>query len=554
MIAQRSGADAFLEQLVAADVEWIFGNPGTTEQQLLHRLPNYPEIGFITALHESVAVVAAEGYARASGKIGVVELHAGPGLGNGMGMLFNAAEGGTPLLVYVGQSAQSGMYLEPTLSTDLVAMSAPVAKWAVEIRTVNEIPQILRRAIKVAMTEPCGPVVVTVPMDLMSAACDAAVVPMSMVDMRVEPNPASVAAAADAIAAASNPVIIVGDGVARAGAIDLVAELAHTIGAPIYGGAMAHTCIDPDEPLGAGRLPSIDAADARVALAPFDTVIAIGTSVFANVFTVPGLPLVEQNVVHIGLDPWELAKNQPSTVVFGDEARSVECLIARLKPAMEGRRDEVQARITAYVTSAAAKLDAARKRDQARFDQLPMTVERAMSEVATVLPTSTIVVDESLTGYSALGRYLRLERDGWFRLRGGGIGAGMPMPIGIQLARPGERVVAFVGDGSSMYTISAMWTAAHYDLPIVWVVLNNASYRVLKENVRRDGVNRDEADLLTGADLVNPRLDFVALAAGLGVTGRRIEDPDSLAQALTDALDAGVPYLIEVVIDGQLSD
>ena len=554
MIGQRNGADAFLEQLVAAEVEWIFGNPGTTEQQLLHRLGNYPQIGFVTALHESVAVVAAEGYARASGKVGVVELHAGPGLGNGMGMLFNAAEGGTPLLVYVGQSAQSGMYLEPTLSTDLVAMSAPVAKWAVEIRTVNEIPQVLRRAIKVATTEPCGPVVVTVPMDLMSAECDAPVVPLSVVDMRVEPNPGSVAAAVEAIAAASNPVIIVGDGVARAGAIDLVSELAHTIGAAIYGGAMAHTCIDPDEPLGAGRLPSIDAADARVALAPFDTVIAIGTTVFTNVFTVPGLPLVGQNVVHIGIDPWELAKNQPSTVVFGDEALVVARLTALLKPAMEGRHDEVEARITAHVTSAAAKLEAARERDKSRFDHLPMTVERAMSEVATALPSSTIVVDESLTGYSALGRYLRLERDGWFRLRGGGIGAGMPMPIGIQLARPGERVVAFVGDGSSMYTISAMWTAAHYGLPIVWVVLNNASYRVLKENVRRDGVSREDAAQLTGADLVNPRLDFVALAAGLGVTGRRIENPDALAQALTEALDAGVPYLIEVVIDGQLSD
>jgi thiamine pyrophosphate-dependent acetolactate synthase large subunit-like protein len=554
MIAQRSGADAFLEQLVAAGVEWIFGNPGTTEQQLLHKLPDYPEVGFVTALHESVAVMAAEGYARASGKVGVVELHAGPGLGNGMGMLFNAAEGGTPLLVYVGQSAQSGLYLEPTLSTDLVAMSAPVAKWAVEVRTVNEIPQVLRRAMKVATTQPCGPVVVIVPMDLMSAECDAPVLPLSVVDMRVEPSATSVAAAVAAITAASKPVIVVGDGVARADAIDLVSELAHTIGAPIYGGSMAHTCIDPDEPLGAGRLPSIDAADVRKELAPFDTVIAIGTSVFSNVFTLPGLPLVGQNVVHIGIDPWELAKNQPATVVFGDEALSVARLIAALEPAMESRHDEVAARVSTHTTRVAERLTAARKRDKTRFDHLPMTVERAMSEVATALPASTIVVDESLTGYAALGRYLRLERNGWFRLRGGGIGAGMPMPIGIQLARPGERVVAFVGDGSSMYTISAMWTAAHHGLPIVWVVLNNRSYRVLKENVRRDGVSRDDADRLTGADLVDPKLDFVALAAGLGVEGRRIEDPGTLAGALSEALEAGVPYLLELVIDGQLSD
>src|SRR5215469_15633564 len=175
MADRRSGAVALCEQLVAAGVEWIFGNPGTTEQQLLHRLPDFPSLGFVVALHESVAVVAAEGYARASGKVGVVEMHAGPGLGNGMGMLYNAAEGRTPLLVYVGQSAQSGLYLEPTLSTNIVAMAAPVAKWAAEVRTAEEIPQVIRRAVKVALTDPCGPVVVGVPMDLMTADCAAPV-------------------------------------------------------------------------------------------------------------------------------------------------------------------------------------------------------------------------------------------------------------------------------------------------------------------------------------------------------------------------------------------
>jgi benzoylformate decarboxylase len=470
-----------------------------------------------------------------------------------MGMLYNAAEGRTPLLVYVGQSAQSGLYLEPTLSSDFATMAAPVAKWATEVRTADEIPQVVARAIKVATTDPCGPVVVAVPMDLMNAECSAAVCRPSVVDSRVTPSAAALDAAAAALAGARRPVIVVGDGVARADAIDDVSDLARLIGAPIYGGFMSETCIDPDDPLNAGRLPSIDSGEAERALIDHDVVVAIGTKVLSNVFTRPGLPLGAHPVVHIGLDAWELAKNQPATVVYGDEAHATRNLIERLRPVMASRAAETAARVEQCREDIARRRARAIEADQRRFDAQPMTVERAMAEIGAVLARDVIVVDESLTGYAALGRYLRLQRQGWYRLRGGGIGAGMPLPIGIQLARPEQRVVAFVGDGSAMYTISAMWTAAHHRLPVVWVVLNNASYRVLKENLRRDGVDAETARQLLGADLVDPRLDFVSLAAGLGVAGSRVDDAASVGPALLAALDRNEPYLLELAIDGELS-
>lgn len=548
-----SGADAFLEQLIAAGVEWIFGNPGTTEQPLLQRLPNYPQLGFIVALHESVAVAAAEGYARASGKIGVVELHAGPGLGNGMGMLYNAAEGRTPLLVYVGQSEQSGLYLQPTLSGDLVAQVHPIAKWATEVRTADEIPQVIRRAIKVAMTDPCGPVVVSVPMDVMSAECSAPVVVPSLIDNRVRPSSASVAAATDVLAAAERPVILVGDGVARADALNEVGEIAHLLGAPIYGAFMSQTCVHPDEPLNAGRMPSIDAADAERSLRDYDSVIAIGTKVLSNVFTRPGLPLGDRQVVHIGLDQWELGKNQPATIVYGDERATIRELVDGLAPRLAPDEDRIAERREREVNRIAAAKLRAREADRQRWDEHPMTPERAASELAARMPSDAILVDESLTAYGAVGRYFRFNPGGWFRLRGGGIGAGMPLPIGIQLARPDRRVVSLVGDGSSLYTITSMWTAAHHQLPIVWVILNNASYRILKENVRHDGLDSASADQLVGANLTDPLLDFVSLARGMGVLARRVTDPNEVGEALDDALQHRQPYLLDLVISGRLS-
>ncbi len=553
MSDQRTGADAFLEQLVAAGVEWVFGNPGTTEQPFLHRLPNYPQLGFVVALHEAVAVAAAEGYARASGKLGLVELHAGPGLGNGMGMLYNAAEGRTPLLVYVGQSEQSGLYLEPTLSGDFVAQAHPIAKWAVEIRTAEEIPQVVRRAIQVALTEPCGPVVVSVPMDLMLQPCSAPVVAPSLIDSRVLPSEASLTAAVEVIAGARHPVVLVGDGVARADALDEVGGLAQLLGAPVYGAFMSQTCVHPDEPLNAGRMPSLDAADAAAAIQDFDVVVAIGTKILSNVFTRPGLPLGERPVVQIGLDADELAKNQPATVLFGNERLALRALIQRLMPVLADQGAAIADRRRRAVGQIAARRERALAADQRAWSAVPMTPERAAGELAARVPDGTILVDESLTAYGAVGRYFRFERGAWFRLRGGGIGAGMPMPIGIQLARPDRRVVSIVGDGSSLYSISALWTAAHHRLPIVWVILNNASYRILKENVRHDGVDRADAEHLLGADLADPVLDFVSLARGMGVSARRVTDPAEVGAALAGALASNEPYLLDVAVSGRLS-
>jgi benzoylformate decarboxylase len=549
----RTGADAFIAQLVEAGVKYVFGNPGTTEEPFLGRLKDRSDLTFVTALHESVAVGAAEGYARASREIGVVEVHAGPGLGNAMGMLYNAAEGRTPLLVYVGQVEQAGMYLEPTLGGDFVAMARPIAKWANEVRTVNEIPQVVRRAIKVALTDPCGPVVLAIPMDLMEQVCPAEVAPVSLVSMAVTPDQEALTKAVELISQAESPVIVVGDGVARADAIDHVADLAHTIAAPIYGGFMTETCIDPDEPLNGGRLPSIEGEEAAKVLAAHDCVIAVGTKLLSQIFPLAAGPVGSASVVHIGLDPWELGKNHPSAAVFGHEGAALRVLTPALAARLRPDEKKIHQRRAAIERGLRAKLTRSRERDQSDWDSIPMTPERAIAEIGALLPAGAVIVDESLTAYGAVARYIRLERDRWFRLRGGGIGEGMPMPIGVQLARPSAKVIAFVGDGSSLYTPTAMWTAAHFDLPICWFVLNNRSYRVLKENARRGSISTAAADRLVGVDLEAPPLDFTALATGFGVAAVRVSTPEEIRSAVPAALRGKRPVLVDVHISAALT-
>jgi benzoylformate decarboxylase len=354
------------------------------------------------------------------------------------------------------------------------------------------------------------------------------------------------------IARADAPVVLAGDGVARAGALHELAALARLIGAPMYGAFMTETCIPPDEPLNGGRLPSIEGAAAARALDGFDVAVAVGTKLFSQIFPLPGLPLGERDVVHIGLDPWELAKNQPSTVVFGDERAALRELVDVLDARLASRRDELadrRARAEAHLAEAARR---ARDADLDRWDDLPMTPERAVAELAALVPEDACLVDESLTAYSAVSRYFTLRPGRWFRLRGGGIGEGMPMPIGVQVADPERTVVAIVGDGSSLYSITALWTAAHHGLPITWVILNNRSYRILKENARREPALRAVADELVGADLTEPDIDFVSVAQGFGVEAHRVTTPDEIRTVFPVALSADHPVLLDVSVSGAL--
>ena len=223
-----TGKRALLEQLVADGVRYIFGNPGTTEQPFMDLLQDYPQLEFILCLHEGVAISLADAYARATRKPAFVELHIAPGLGNAVGMLFNAKVGQSPLVVYVGQSASRALFQEPLLSGDLVEIATPVTKWAYEINHAADLPQVVRRAFKVADEAPQGPVVLSIPIDVMDEEADVAIQPSSYTRWRAHPDPAAMDEAADLLARSRRPMIVTGDGVALSNGQDQAIRLGGT--------------------------------------------------------------------------------------------------------------------------------------------------------------------------------------------------------------------------------------------------------------------------------------------------------------------------------------
>ena len=546
-----TGKRALVEQLIADGVRYVFGNPGTTEQAFLDTIGEYPDIEFILCLHEGVAVSMADAYARATGMPAFVQIHIAPGLGNAMGMVFNAKASHSPLLVYAGQAASDALLQEPILSDDMVAMANPITKWAWEVHHAADIPLAVRRGLKTAEEPPRGPVFLSIPIDVMEQTAAVSIEPTSYVRWQVRPDPAAIAEAGEILAGASRPAVIVGDGVAVSSAHAEVALLAETLGAPIYHGYTSEVAVTWDHPLLARALPrgSADSPDVveRI-LGAHDVVIAVGTPLFRFVFPRPG-PVVpaQTKVIHLDIDGWELGKNLPGVLGIKADCRAgiVDLLDDLSSRTLDGVRERTDAIRRAVLDRRAGALAA----DRARWDDTPISSPRLMSELAGVLSSDAVVFDEATSAGAALARYLRLGPGCYFRARGGGIGPGMPGPVGLKLAMPDRPVVGVVSDGSAMYSITALWTAAHHRVPVTWVICNNGRYGVLEQNLRdyRGGLASDRG--FVGTDLSDPPLRFDRIAESLGVHGRRVERPEELRPALEEALGLGAPALVDVVID-----
>ena len=549
-VVSRSGKHALLEQLAADGVTYLFGNPGTTEQPFMDALQDHPELEFILCLHESVAVSMADAYARATRKPAFVQLHIAPGLGNGIGMISNAMSGHSPLVVYAGQSASDALFQEPLLSGDLVSMARPVTKWAFEIGRGADVPQAVRRAMKVAADPPQGPVLLSIPIDVMDQATDAAVVPTSYTRWRVRPEASAIAEAAQLLSRSERPMIVIGDGVALSDAQDEVARLADLIGAPIWSGYASEVNVASDHPLVAGSFPrtQYDAAETIAkAVSRHDVVVAVGTPLFRLAFPRPGgMDLGATRIVQIDIDPWEIGKNIAGALgIHADCKAALAELIDLLGSRPPGGAAD---RARAITESGRAKRDQALAADRAHWDDVPISPARLMGEIAAVLPSNGVVMEEAISNSLVLQRYVTPRAGSYFRARGGGIGPGMPGTAGLQLAMPDRTVVGVVADGSSMYTITTLWTAAHHRIPATWVVCDNGSYQILKQNVLDYLGPAAKGRKFVEMDLHEPRLRFDLLAESMGVHGRRVEKPGDIRPALEEALASGAPALVDVVI------
>lgn len=558
-MTMMAGRQAILELFQTEGVAYLFGNPGTTELGFLDMLQDYPQLHYIMALQEAVALGMAHMYAHASGKTGVVNLHVAPGLGNALGALYNAMIGKVPLVVTAGQQDSRMLVREPVLSHDLVAMARPVTKWAIQIQHVEEIPVIIRRAFKVAQDAPRGPVFIALPGNILDQEADFTLPPPSVPYRRSRPDPEGMTAAAESLATAHSPVIICGDGVASSQAMTELVQIAELLGAHVWNTVLMGALNFPlSHPQFRGELPGEYAAIRR-ALGDADVILAVGADLFDEVFYADGSPLPESStLIHLDNSPWEIGKNLPAAVgLLADPKLALQELSEVLVPKMtQAARERAKQRRDAMQTQKHQERERQSARARARWDDAPIAPARLMAALHDSLPEDVIVYNEAITAATDLIRTLQLERaNSLFGNHGGGIGQGLPGALGVKLAHPKRPVVALVGDGSAMYTVQSFWSAAHHRIPVVYLVLSNHSYRILKFNMNRYRrlLHLDPERPYPFMDLTEPALDFVDLARGMGMAGQRVTHPGDLQAAVTDALAQDVPYVLDVQIDGRMA-
>ncbi len=545
------GRQVFFETLINHGVERIFGNPGTTESPLLDSLLDYPSIEYVVHLHEGVAVGAANFYAQASGKTAFVNLHVAPGLGNAIGMIYGALKNGSPLVVTAGQQDTRLRLRDPVLGHDLAAMAAPVTKWSVQVESADELGPILQRAFKIANEAPRGPVFVALPINVMEQETNIAAGKPATLYEKSRPDPAGIAAMAKLLAAAKAPSIVAGDDIARAGADGTLVKLVDKLGASVwFEGLRARNSFPTDHAAYRGTL-AFDAPGVAKQFANADLVLMVGGPFFEEVWYGPGSPFAAgTKVLQIEQAQSRLAYNfAVDAGVLGDVGAALEALEQAL-PKVDGaaRRNE------AMKAQRAAEDAAQKARVEKAWSRSPTSMARCMAEIKAGAPKDVVVVDETITANLDLFKTFTFRgADDYFSGRGGGIGQGVAGALGVAVAQKKRPVLCLSGDGSSMYSIQALWTAAHHELPIVFVILANREYRVLKHNI---DAYRARFDVKSNKpymhmDLGNPTMGFIDMAKGMGVAGSYVSKADDIQAAVAAAFKSGKPRLLEIEIEGK---
>ena len=548
-----TGRSAFLALLKDEGITHLFGNPGTTELPIMHALKDHPDLTYVMAMQESLVVAIADGFSRASGRLVACNVHVAPGLGNAMGSLYNAQFTGTPVILTAGQQEQGHGLMEPLLYGPLVRMAEPLVKWAVEVTRLEDLPRIVRRAAKVATTPPTGPVFISLPGDILNSEAGIDLGRSTRVDTRVRPSDEALQALMSRILKAERPVIIAGDEIVKSDALQDAASLALALGCPAYQQSAPYGAhFLSESPCFMGAL-SRSQTQVRELLSAYDLLIVLGAdplrmSVHSEVEPLPeGMPIAQ-----IGLVEWDLAKNFGAEIALKADVKET---LRVLVPALRSKGGAaLEARARQGIAALASKNWSARR--VALVEQIskgrgraPIDPDYLTLQVVEAMPANAILVDEGLTSSRPmLSLRPHRERYGYHALASGGIGWGLPASVGVSLANPDRPVICFSGDGSAMYSIQALWTAAHHKLPLNVVIANNGGYRIIKQRL----LSFHGDDNYIGMDFADPPVDFAGIARSLGLEAMRIDNPGELQPKLTDAFRRSGTKLIEVVVDGSV--
>ena len=515
---------AVLELLRAFGMTSVFGNPGSTELPLFHDFPG--DFRYVLGLQEAVVVGMADGYAQATHHAAFVNLHSAAGVGHAMGNIFTAFRNRTPLVITAGQQARSILPFDPFLfSAQATELPKPYVKWSCEPARAEDVPRAIARAYYLAMQPPRGPVLVSIPADDWAKPCDP--VPARVVSTGIRPEPRVLDAIGEALDAALRPAFVVGAAVDRDGAWSDVVRLAERHNAAVWVAPMSGRCSFPeDHALFAGFLPPLREKIVSL-LAGHDVIFALGAAAFTYHVegTGPHLPSGARLVQLID-DPNIAAWTPEGTSAVGSIRLGVLDLLARAPPRSRQR-------------------PAARSQPPRVEPSSPMSAAFVMQTLAEVRDPASIIVEEAPSSRSAMQSYLPIVRsETFYTMCSGGLGYAMPAAVGVALGKPGAKVIGLIGDGSSMYSIQALWSAAQLALPITFIVLKNRRYAALQEFAPTFGFAPDEP--LAGTEL--PDIDFVALARGQGCRGVNVNRAQQLRDVLIEALKATVPTLVEVDI------
>jgi benzoylformate decarboxylase len=545
-----SGKRAFLDLLKQEGVEIVFGNPGTTELPLMDAFAVENDIRYVLGLQEAALMAMADGYAQASGKLTVLNLHVAPGLGNAMGMLYDAQKAGSPIMVTAGQQDLEYLITEPILSADLATLARPLVKFSAQVDRVADLPRLVHRAAKTALAPPTGPVFLSLPGDILKHEANLDLMQPTRVAPRLRGDADAVAAAADLLAKAQRPLIIAGDAVAQSRAHAELVELAELIGAPVYTEFVPSTASFPaSHPLFRGAMVRM-APEVRKVLDQYDMLFSVGGDLFTLSLpsTVdpmpPGMPLI-----HLDTDPWEIGKNYPAQVgIFGDPKATLPDLTAAVRERMSsGARGAARERLQSASDATLAERAALRQKAHALAGKTPVQPLALLEAIGAILPKDAVVIEEALSSAPGIRSLIASDDpQSFFALRGGGIGWGLPAAIGAKLALPDRPMLALVGDGSALYTVQALWTAARYRIPVIWVILNNTSYRILKQRLVAMRGLAEQADTFVGMELVDPAVDFVGLARSLGIEAQRTKTVHETTDLIAAALKGNSALLIDV--------
>lgn len=549
------GKKALVELLRHEGVEYVFGIPGATELLFMDALEQAPDIRYILGLHEVVCAGMAEGYARASGKVGFLNLHTGPGVATALPMLYNAQLGGVPLVVTAGQNHTRLLQYDPHLSGDIVGMGKIYTKWSTEIVHAEDIPTTIQRAFKMAMQPPTGPVLVSIPQNVLEQHFDFRYKPNTIVYPRLRPDKAGLGFALEILQEAKRPFILVESGVARCDALDEVVRFAELTGSHVYQTWMSDVNFPVNHPQYLGDLAPTS-PQAKGVFKDMDVLIGIGCSLFGQGFFNPE-PTLPPNIRIIQIDenPWEIGKNFPVDCgIQGD----IKAVLAELNESIENRmpsrvREEAKARAKEIAQEKSKIGDQLKIQIENEKDRVPISISRLMMEIRDAMTPDTVIVDESWSSSAMLRQILDLTKHKtFFRSRkGGSIGWGLPGALGVKLGLPDKEVVAVIGDGSAAWSIQSLWTAAHYRIPVTFVITNNATYRqvkIVRKLVLGDYPLNEKHE---GMELDNPVMNFSMLAQSMGVKGETVKSPEDLSRSLTAAIDSREPRLVEVFVENK---